>query len=64
MEPYQRPEFEEFLRVCDALMQYLNDDEGEELVCFAYLIRQKTIPHYDELDDFAASVAISKLQSD
>ena len=48
------------MRACDALMQYLKDDEGEELVCFAYLIRKKTIPLYDDLDDFAASVAISE----
>lgn len=54
------PDMDELMRACDALMQYLKDDEGEELVCFAYLIRKKTIPLYDDLDDFAASVAISE----
>ena len=62
MEP--DPETDELIRVCDALMQYLNDGEGEELVCFVNVIRQKTVGLYDDLDDFAASVAISKLQSD
>jgi|APIni6443716594_1056825.scaffolds.fasta_scaffold434785_1 hypothetical protein len=57
------PYMDELLRVCDGLMQYLNQDECEELVCFVYVIRQKTGRLYDELDDFAASVAISKLSS-
>ena len=55
---------DELMRVCDGLMQYLLEDEEEEWVCFVYLIRQKTIRFYDDLDDFAASVAISKLQTD
>ena len=55
------PDMDELIRVCDGLMQYLNDDEGEELVCFIYIVRQKTVRLYDDLDDFAASIAISKL---
>ena len=58
------PDMDELMRACGALMQHFNEDEGEELVCFVYLIRQKTIRSYDDLDDFAASVAISKLQTD
>ena len=58
------PDMDELMRVCDGLMQYLLEDEEEEWVCFVYLIRQKTIRFYDDLDDFAASVAISKLQTD
>jgi hypothetical protein len=58
------PHMEEIMRVCDALMPYLNDEEGEELVCFVNFIRQKTVRLYDDSDDFAASVAMSKLQSD
>jgi hypothetical protein len=58
------PDMDELMRVCDGLMQYLNEDEGEERVCFVYLVRQKTIRFYGDLDDFAASVAISKLQTD
>lgn len=57
------PDMDELMRVCDDLMQYLNADEGEELVCFIYLVRQKTVRLYDDLDDFAASVAISELSS-
>ncbi len=58
------PDMDELMRACDSLMQYLDDDEGEELVCFVYLIRKKTIRPYDDLDDFAASAAISEIQSD
>lgn len=58
------PDMDELMRVCDVLMQYLNEDEGEERVCFVYLVRHKTIRLYQDLDDFAASVAISKLETD
>ena len=58
------PDMDELMRVCDGLMQYLNEDEGEERVCFVYLVRQKTIRCSEDLDDFAASVAISKLATD
>jgi len=58
------PDMDELMRACDALMQHLNEDEGEEWVCFVYLVRHKTIRFYDDLDDFAASVAISNLQTD
>ena len=57
------PDMDELMRVCDDLMQYLNADEGEELVCFVYVVRQKSVRLYDDLDDFAASVAISELSS-
>ncbi len=42
------PDMEELMRVCDALMPYLNDEEGEELVCFVNFIRQKTTRLYDD----------------
>lgn len=58
------PDMDDLLHVFDGLMQHLNEDDGEELVCFVYLIRQKTIHSYDDVDDLAASVAISKLQAD
>ncbi|MEO7862545.1 MAG: hypothetical protein ABIU05_19360 [Nitrospirales bacterium] len=54
----------ELVRACDALMQHFNEDEGGELVSFVYLIKQKITRSYDDVDDFAASVAISKLQTD
>jgi hypothetical protein len=58
------PDMDELMRVCGRWMQYLNEDEGEELVCFVYFILQKTTPSYDDVDDFGASVAISKIQTD
>jgi|APDOM4702015191_1054821.scaffolds.fasta_scaffold169557_2 hypothetical protein len=58
------PDLDELIRACDALMQHLNEDDGGELVSFVYLIKQKITRSYDDVDDFAASVAISKLQTD
>ena len=58
------PDMDELMRACDALMQHFNHDDGEEVVSFVYLIRQKTTRSYDDVDEFAASVAISKLQTD
>ena len=57
------PDMDELMRVCDRWMQHLNEDEGEELVCFVYVIRQ-TMRSYDDVDDFAASVAMSRLPTD
>jgi hypothetical protein len=63
MEPYMRKDMEEFLRVCDCLIQYLTNEECEEISCILYFVRQKTVRSYDELDDLAASIAFSKLPS-
>ena len=38
--------------------------EARALDSFVYLIKQKITRSYDDVDDFAASVAISKLQTD
>jgi hypothetical protein len=62
MEP-DRLDIDEFMRVCDSLLQYLNDEEAEEIVCVIYLVSKKTVRPYDELDDLAASLAFSKLPS-
>lgn len=61
MEPYKRPDLEEFLRVCDGLTQYLTDEECEEIACIVYFVRQKTVRPYDDLDNLAASLAFSTL---
>ena len=57
------PDMDELMRACDRWMQHLNEDESEELVCFVYVIRQ-TMRSYDDVDDFAASVGISRLPTD
>lgn len=57
------PDMDELRRIWDDLMQYLDEDEGEELVCLVYIVRPKTVRLYDELDDLAASMAISELSS-
>jgi len=33
MEPRVRPNIEEFLRVCNGLLEYLTDEECEEMAC-------------------------------
>ena len=63
MEPYLPPEIEEFMRVCDVLIQYLTDEDGEPMVYILYFVRAKTVRPYEEVDDLAASMAFSKLSS-
>lgn len=55
------PDMEEFIRACDGLMRYLNEEEGEEFVYFAYVVRPKTVRLYDDLDNAASSVVISEM---
>ena len=55
------PESEEFMRLCHVLIQYLTDEECEQMACILYLVRQKNVRPYDEVDDLAASIAFSKL---
>lgn len=63
MEP-DRFDIDEFIHVCDSLLQFLNDDEAEEMVCVIYLVSQKKpVRLYDDLDDLAASLAFSKISS-
>ena len=57
------PEIEEFMRVCHVLIQYLADEECEQMACILYFVRQKTLRPYDEVDDLAVSIAFSKLPS-
>jgi hypothetical protein len=45
------------------LIQYLTDEECEQMACILYFVRQKTVRPYDEVDDLAASIAFSKLPS-
>lgn len=63
MEPYLPPEIEEFMHVCDALIQYLTDEECKQMACILYFVRQKTVRPCAEVDDMAASLAFSKLPS-
>lgn len=57
------PEIEEFMRVCHVLLQYLTDEDGEQMACILYFVRQKTVRLNEEVDDLAASIAFSKLPS-
>lgn len=57
------PDMNELVVLCYGLLPYLNPEEGEELVRFISIGRQRTFPVYAELDDLIASVAISKFSS-
>jgi len=63
MASYLPPELEEFMRVCDALIQYLTDEECEEIACIIFVVRQKPVRPYSELDDLSASLAFANLSS-
>jgi hypothetical protein len=63
MEPRLPPEIEEFMWVCHVLIQYLTDEEREQMACILYFVRQKTVRPYDDVDDLTASMAFSKLPS-
>jgi predicted house-cleaning noncanonical NTP pyrophosphatase (MazG superfamily) len=54
---------QEFLHICERLTQYLTDEECEELACIMYVVRQRTVLPYDELDNVSASLAFAKLSS-
>jgi len=63
MEPEMRSDMREFMRVCDCLIQYMTDEECEDIACIVYFVRQRTVLPYGELDDVSASLAFAKLSS-
>jgi hypothetical protein len=70
-EPRMQPDIEEFVRVCERIIEMayekggLTDGECEEIVCIVYVVGQveRSVDPYGDLDDLAASVAVSKLPS-
>ena len=54
-----RSDMKEFLRICLRLTPYLTDEECEELECLMYVVRQRTVLPYDEVDDVSASLAFA-----
>ena len=63
MDHFLRLDMKEFLYICDRLIQYLTDEEYEEIACIMFVVRQGTVLPYDELDDLSASLAFAKLSS-
>ena len=69
MNPRQRPDIEEFARLCQYLLDYANqhggltDDECESIAVMVYYGRhlKRTVCPYDNLDNFAARLALSTL---
>ena len=57
------PDMDEFFQLCHALVEHLTDEECDKSPALCFFVSHRTVRLYDELDDFAASVAISKLQS-
>jgi hypothetical protein len=62
MDPL-RMNMKEFLQICDRLTQYLTDEECEDIACIMFVVRQRTVLPYDEVDDVSASLAFAKLSS-
>jgi hypothetical protein len=63
MDPFLRADMKEFLQICDRLAHYLTEEECEDLACIMYVVRQRTVLPYGELDDLSASLALTKLSS-
>jgi len=66
-----RSDIEELVRVCERIIQMayekggLTNGEYEEIVCIVYVVGQveRSVGPYGDLDDLAASIAVSKLSS-
>jgi hypothetical protein len=63
MDAFLRTDMKDFLQICDRLSPYLTDEERADLACIMYLVRQRTVLPYSELDDLSASLAFAKLSS-
>jgi hypothetical protein len=61
MDSSMRADMEEFLQVCGRLAPYLTDDKREGLACIMYLVRQRTVLPYGEVDNLSASLAFAEL---
>jgi hypothetical protein len=53
----------EFLHILDRLTQYFTDGECEEVACIIFVVQQRAVLPYEELDDLSASLAFAKLSS-
>ncbi len=70
-DPRLPPDIEEFARLCHYLLDYanqhggLNEDECDGIVLVVYYGQRlkKRTGHYEDLDDLAASLAISTFSS-
>ena len=63
MDSLRRSDMKEFLQICDRLTQYLTDEECEDIACMMFVVRQRTVLPYDEVDDVSASLAFAKLSA-
>ena len=63
MDPSLRSDMKEFLHILDRLTQYSTDEECEEIACIIFVVQQRAVLPYEELDDLSASLAFAKLSS-
>jgi hypothetical protein len=63
MDPSLRSDMKEFLHILDRLTQYFTDEECEEIACIIFVVQQRAVLPYEELDDLSASLAFAKLSS-
>jgi hypothetical protein len=63
MNPFLRSDMKEFLHILDQLTQYLTDEDCEDIACIMFVVQQRAVLPYGELDDLSASLAFAKLSS-
>ena len=63
MDPFLRVDMKEFLQILDRLTHYLTDEECEDIACIMFVVQQRALLPYEDLDDLSASLAFAKLSS-
>jgi hypothetical protein len=63
MNPFLRSDMKEFLHILDQLSQYFTDEDCEDIACIMFVVQQRAVLPYGELDDLSASLAFAKLSS-
>jgi hypothetical protein len=63
MNPFLRSDMKEFLHILDQLTQYFTDEDCEDIACIMFVVQQRAVLPYGELDDLSASLAFAKLSS-
>jgi len=63
MDPFLRSDMKELLHILDWLTQYFTDEECEDIARIMFVVQQRAVVPYEDLDDLSASLAFAKLFS-
>jgi len=58
-----RVDMKEFLQILDRLTRYFTDEECEDIACIMFVVQQRAVLPYGELDNLSASLAFAKLST-